>query len=125
MKTIKIYFTTCLLIFAFGKLSAQNEIYNNQPKQNITSELIPKTITKDVAIENYYTEADYKLKLKHDSEINTNNKANNTDEYVVKKDKDKKKDRRCCNGSVAAEIVLEVAVNVFINVAAIMVHFWD
>jgi len=126
MKTIKIYFTTCLLIFAFSHVVAQNEIYNHQAKKNTTSELTPNTTVKDVPIENYYTEADYKLKLQQESKMNANNEANNTDEYAVEEDGDKKKkDKKCCRGSVAAEVALEIAVDVFINVAAIVVHFWN
>jgi len=122
MKTIKTYITTCLLIFAFSNILAQNEIYNNQPKKVTTSELNPKIAHKEVSIDDYYTEVDYKLKLKQDSEVNANNEVDDAEEYAVEEE-NKKKNKK--SGSVAAEFVLEVAVDVFINMAAILVHFWD
>lgn len=124
MKTIKLYVLPLLFIFIIGNAFGQDEFYNDKtkkPKKSDEVELVKKG--ELVLEESYCTEADYKLKQKAEEK---NQKQHTVDEdWEVLEEDHQCEDENCCKNGLFKEIAIEVAVEVFVNAAVILLTFWQ
>lgn len=115
MKTIKLFFFLIILSFISANAFAQDEFYNDSPKENTTSIKVESEISSDRNnIDNYTTERDYT------SDVNQNNEVITIDEEVIYEEERKKRQRRN-----RAEFAAEVFFDVIVNAAFIVVAFWQ
>ncbi len=115
MKTIKLFFLLIISFFLSANAFAQDEFYNNSPKEN--REVVNNVNVDDAEgdnVDNYVTERDYKNNSYQEEEVM------NTDEEVILEEERKKRQRRN-----RAEIAAEVFFDVIVNAAFIVVAFWQ
>lgn len=109
MKTIPIYLLLLIFLGNFNTVSAQDEFYS-APK---TAEI--EVVSRDsVNLDNYTTEQDYNeavYEVKSDAVVEVDNEEDN--------------ERLRQKRNLRAEIVAEIAVDVFINAVFIIAAFWQ
>jgi hypothetical protein len=115
MKTIKLLFLLSISFLMSVNTFAQDEFYNDSPKENTTSIKVDSETSSDGNnIDNYTTERDYT------SDNNRNNEVVIVDEEVIYEEERKKRQRRN-----RAEFAAEVFFDVIVNTAFIVVAFWQ
>jgi predicted peptidase len=123
MKTITIYLLPFLFLFVGGNVLAQDEFYNEKSKKKTTEKIEVESISKNISIEDYYTEKDYALKFKGKKEHIIKNRKEA--EGFEKEANHTCENKNCCTKDFLGELAVEVAVEIFVNAAVILLSFWQ
>ncbi|PJA08686.1 MAG: hypothetical protein COX70_03100 [Flavobacteriales bacterium CG_4_10_14_0_2_um_filter_32_8] len=118
MNSIKIYLlSTLFLVFFNNLLFSQNDFYNDKKEEkNISSNKV--TINDIDLIDEYTTEKDY-------NEIHHINKIQyNDDELLEEEIYSNQKNTKTKKDTIAAEVVADVILNVFVNAVFIIATCW-
>jgi hypothetical protein len=117
MKTFKRYFFAAFFLLSISGLYAQDEIYNEKPKEKITD--TNKTTVSVPDFDEYFTEKDFYV-----NERENNKHENQIEEEVIFTEEESEDKRERRGNGVAVQIAAEIVVEVFVNALFVIATFW-
>lgn len=127
METIRRPLFTLLFVFIIGNAFGQDQANKKEidKKINETKELPRNDKMKEAAVDEYYTEVDYNLKYN----IDTKKKNKSKDAYEVDEHgeviAEKKRGKKSRDGGFFNDEGVEAVIDVVVNVAFVMLLFWQ